>query len=299
MRTRTTLLLLLAMLVWGFNFVPTHFALEQLSPFTFSALRFVITAFPAIFFVKRPDVPWRRLVAYGLFLFAGQFTLFYLAMWAGLSAGLTAMVLQMQAFFTIGLAALLLKERPRSYQVGGALVAMGGIGVVAAHTGGDATPLSVGLALGAAFSWACGNLISKSFGKADMFAVMIWGNFFASVAMLALALGIDGPTVMYATLTQLSWRSIISILYVVYASSFIGYTIWGRALSNHPAASVVPFTLLVPAIAMLSASLVLGESYPMWKFEATVLILCGLALNQFGGRVIGMIKRPKPAPATD
>ena len=67
------LLALAIVLVWGTNFTIAKLALGQLPPVFFTALRFFFVVFPALFFLRRPAVPWRLLAAYGLLTGAGQF----------------------------------------------------------------------------------------------------------------------------------------------------------------------------------------------------------------------------------
>ena len=66
---------------------------------------------PVVFFVKRPQVPWSNLAAYGLLIGAGQFGLLFVAMKGHISPGLASLVVQTQVFFTIGLSIWLLRER--------------------------------------------------------------------------------------------------------------------------------------------------------------------------------------------
>ena len=98
--------------IWGFNFVVIKIGLQGLPPILFTALRFVFAALPLVFFVKRPAVPWRLVAAYAMFQFAFQFTLLFSGMKLGFPPGLASLVIQLQAFFTIGLAVLMLGERP-------------------------------------------------------------------------------------------------------------------------------------------------------------------------------------------
>ena len=74
------LLALAVVAVWGTNFVVIKFALVSLPPLLLGALRFALALFPALLFIPRPAVPWRKLAAYGVLIGAGQFGLLYLAM---------------------------------------------------------------------------------------------------------------------------------------------------------------------------------------------------------------------------
>ena len=60
--------------------------------------------------MRRP-LPWRWIAAYGLAQGLGQFGLLFVALQAGMPAGMASLVIQTQAFFTLLLAAPLLRER--------------------------------------------------------------------------------------------------------------------------------------------------------------------------------------------
>ena len=59
------LLALLVVAVWGINFVVIKTGLDHLPPLLFAALRFTFAFVPAVFFIPRPNVSWRNLIAYG------------------------------------------------------------------------------------------------------------------------------------------------------------------------------------------------------------------------------------------
>src|SRR4051812_5982269 len=123
MSLRDTLLVLVVVTVWGLNFVAIRWGVDEVPPLLLTALRYVVAALPAIFFVKRPKVALALLVGYGFAVGVGQFGLLFAAIKFGMPAGLASLVLQLQVFFTIALAVLFLGERPRGAQLFGALVA--------------------------------------------------------------------------------------------------------------------------------------------------------------------------------
>src|SRR3954463_9609914 len=131
MSVRDTLLVLAVVLVWGVNFVAIRWGVDEVPPLLLTALRYVVAAVPAVFFIKRPKVALGILVGYGIAVGVGQFGLLFTAIKFGMPAGLASVVIQLQVFFTIGLAVLFLGERPRGAQFAGALVAFAGIGVIA------------------------------------------------------------------------------------------------------------------------------------------------------------------------
>ena len=66
MRAKDFGLMLLVVVVWGFNFVMIRLGLKGISPFLLGAVRFFCAAFPAVFFVKRPKVPLKDFLLYAL-----------------------------------------------------------------------------------------------------------------------------------------------------------------------------------------------------------------------------------------
>ena len=286
MKPKHIFLLLLLAVIWGVNFIPIRVGLNHMPPLTFLAWRLLLTAFPAILFVKKPDVPTKKIVAHGLALFFGQFGLVYTAVHLGMAIGLVALIVQTQEFSSIGMAAILLREKPTVYQISGAVVAFLGIIIVAMHTGGgEVTMIGLLLALLAAFCWATGNMIIKNMGKVDMLGVIIWANLYAFFPVTALAWILEGKDAILQSAVDMQWASVLSILYIIILSTYIGYIIWGRSLMKYPTAMVTPFTLMVPVVAMACAAVFLGEGFPLWKMAATCLILFGLGINQFGGRL--------------
>ena len=63
MPRRHVVLALVVAVCWAANFVVIDIGLESFPPLLlFAALRFGLTALPAIFFVPRPDVRWLALL---------------------------------------------------------------------------------------------------------------------------------------------------------------------------------------------------------------------------------------------
>ena len=293
MKPTDILLALLVVVIWGFNFVVIKLGLQGLPPILFTALRFAFAALPMALFIRRPAVPLRLLVGYAAFQFALQFTLLFSGMHFGFPPGLASLVAQLQVFFTIGLAVAALGERPQLPQIAGALIAFGGMGVVAMHLEADATLAGFLMVIAAAFSWGVGNIFTKRIGKVDALALVVWGALLAAPPLLLASFVLEGPAAMSAAVHQMSWLSAGAVLYQAYPTTILGFGIWAMLMRQYPAATVAPFTLLVPVAGMLSAAWVLGEPLQWWKIAAGVLVLSGLALNQFGGRMMGFLAASK------
>src|SRR5262245_14129551 len=111
MPARDMALASLASLIWGLGFVAARLALDDFTAPQLTALRFLIAALPVLF-VPRPPIAWPMLVLIGLTLFTGQFLLLFHAYALGLPPGLASVTQQSQAFFTVLLAAVVLRDMP-------------------------------------------------------------------------------------------------------------------------------------------------------------------------------------------
>ncbi|HYC41783.1 MAG TPA: EamA family transporter [Noviherbaspirillum sp.] len=287
------LLALVVVLIWGFNFVVIKLGLQGLPPILFTALRFACAALPMAFFIRRPAVPLRLLAGYAAFQFALQFTLLFSGMQAGFPPGLASLVVQLQAFFTIGLAVVVLGERPHLPQIAGALIAFTGMGLVAMHIEARATLIGFLMVIAAGFSWGVGNIFTKRIGKVDALALVVWGSLLAAPPLLLASLALEGPGAISAALLGMNWLSVGAVLFQAYPTTILGFGIWAMLMRKYPTATVAPFTLLVPVAGMLSAAWVLGEPLQWWKIAAGLLVLSGLALNQFGGRMLNAFAASK------
>jgi O-acetylserine/cysteine efflux transporter len=285
------LLALLLVAVWGANFVVVHEGLRDIPPITLCLLRMFFSAVPAVFFVRRPALPWSRIALFGIPIFLLQFSFLFVSMANGLSAGLASVCLQLQPFFTIGLAVCFLGERPAGFQIFGALLALVGIGVIALHNGQDVTAAGLLFAVLAAMSWATGNIFARLNGRVDMFAMVIWGCLITVPPLLALSWLIDGSDRMIGAIIGITWVGASAVAYQVILSTLLGYTFWSQLLQRYPTATVAPLTLMVPVAGIGTSALVLGEAVQGWKIAASALVIGGLCVNMFGPRLRVLLRR--------
>jgi len=275
---------LLMVVIWGFNFVVIRWGLDDIPPLLLTLLRFVLAAFPALLVVRPPRAPWHLVAGYGLFAFALQFSLLFSGMAAGMPAGLSSLVIQAQAFFTIGLVALLLHERPRPPQLAGAVVAAAGLALVALHLP-PGTVLGFALVVAAALSWATANILVKRMPGDAPLAVVVWGSAAATVPLAFAALASEGPHRIVQIVAGLGAKHWLGIAFQAWPTTLVAFGIWAWLLRRHPAAIVAPFTLMVPIVGMTCAVWLLDEPVTWWKLAGAALVLAGLALNLRASRL--------------
>jgi O-acetylserine/cysteine efflux transporter len=292
MSPRDILLALAVVLVWGTNFVAVKWGVAEIPPLLLSGLRYAVALVPIIFFVKRPQIPVWMLIAYGVFVGVGQFGFLFSAIKLGMPAGLSSLVLQVQVFFSIGLAVLFLGERPSPFSLAGALVAFAGIAVIALERLQGAALVPLLMTLCAAVSWSIANLITKKASKIDMFGFVVWSCLVPPIPLFLLSYFIEGPGAWSSMLTHITLVGAGSVLFTAWISTVFGYGAWSVLFGRYPASTVVPFALLVPIVGIGSSALVLNEQISGLEWAGSVLVFCGLLLNVFGPRLMG-----KPAVA--
>lgn len=259
MNRRDSFLAALVATLWGFNFVVIDWGMDGVPPLLFLTMRFVLVVLPAVLLVPRPTASWRTVVSIGLFMSLGQFAFLYVAMAAGLPPGLAALILQAQVIFTVVIAAGVLHEVPSPGQVLGVVLGSIGLAIVALGRGGHVPLAALGLCLLGALSWGIGNVLSRASKVSGGLSLTVWSAVVVPVPLLLLSLLLDGPTAIGDGLAAFGWEAVLSTLYTAGLSSLVGYGIFNTLLSRNPSSSVVPWALLAPVVAMLSAWLLLNQ----------------------------------------
>lgn len=296
MTPKDLLLALLVIVVWGLNFVVIKVGLHGMPPMLMGALRFMLAAFPAILFVRRPQVPLRWMLAYGMTISVGQFAFLFYAMYVGMPAGLASLVLQSQAFFTLFFAALFLGERLRGSNLFGLLVAASGLVLIGLQGGQAMTLAGFALTIAAASMWALGNVVTRKLGKVNLVGLVVWGSLIPPLPFLALSLWLEGPELISQSLRTFSLDSLLVLAYLAFGATILGYGLWSRLLSRYPASQVAPFSLLVPVVGISSSALLLGERLGGLQMVGAALVMAGLLINIWGGRLLDSWRQRAPGP---
>lgn len=275
MRPRHLALAVALAAVWGFNFVVMQAGLKHYPPLTYAALRFLLAAFPAVLIAGGPRVPWRWVLATGAALGVAQYGLLLLGMRAGMPAGLTSLVIQVQAVFTALFATALLGERLGRRRIIGTAVAFCGLGLIAADVAAKSGAIPFGaflLCVGAAAGWGLGNIATRKAAPPDSLRFMVWVSAVSGPPLLALALVTEGPS----SLGSFTAEGVSAVLYTALLSTLAGFAVWGRLLARYDASIVAPYSLLVPVFGIASAALFTGEPVSLLTVAAGALILTGL-----------------------
>jgi O-acetylserine/cysteine efflux transporter len=288
---RDLLLTLAVVTLWGFSFVPIKVGLREMPPFALAALRFFFAAVPLVLMIKRPRMPWQDVAGYGLAIGVVQFGLLFLGMKLGMPAGLSSLVIQVQVFFTIGLAIAFFGDRLQRHTLVGAGIATAGIAVLAAQeliAGAHATLVGFALVLVAAFAWGVGNVISKRAAAAhdaDMFSLVVWSSLVPPIPLALLSYLFEGGGSVWdavASAGMLTWGC---VLVLAWGATLFGFASWAKLLHRYPTGLIAPFALLIPVSGVVSGAIFLGESLAPLQAVGALLVFAGLAENVYGPRI--------------
>jgi O-acetylserine/cysteine efflux transporter len=274
--------------IWGLAFVASRIALDEFSPELMTTLRFAIAALPCLF-LRKPDVSWPLLIAISSTLFLGQFLAQAFAIADGVPVGLSSVIVQSQALFTIGFAAILFRELPTPMQTVGIAIASAGLLMICGTVGYDFSVAAFAIVMICPISFAIGNLLLRRANDVRMFDLFAWLCLVAAVPLLALTLVTNGPQPTWQALTHMSLTGLICMLCLGGISTSIAYWLWGRLLRDYPAAQVVPFALLVPFVGSAASSIVFGEKFGPLRLAGMVTVIGGIA-------VMLLARRPKILP---
>jgi O-acetylserine/cysteine efflux transporter len=279
MRFAHVALAVLVAAVWGLNFVVIEVGLDDFPPLLLSALRYVLAALPLIVLGGPRPAPWRWIVAAGVAIGLVQFSLLFIGMDVGMPAGLASVLMQTQALFTIAFAVPLLHERIDAGQVGGVLLALSGLALLAGGLDGGATVPGFLLVLGAAAGWGAGNICVRAAKPDDPLRFMTWICLVPPLPLLALSLVAEGPGEIGAALSGLDLGGLGAVAYIAFAATTLGWAAWGSLLKRYPAAIVAPFSMLVPIFGLGSAAVLLGEPLTLRRLVATALVVGGVLIT--------------------
>jgi O-acetylserine/cysteine efflux transporter len=285
---------LAVVVIWGLNFVAMKFSLRDFTPFQLGAVRYVFAALPLVLFVRRPQLPPRWLLYYGLAQGVGQFGLLFIALQAGMTAALASVVMQTQVFFTTLLGVVLLKERiDGPLRAGLVLAALGlccfALNFTGGASAGGTTLAGLLLNLCAASMWGASNIITRKAQKAhpdyDALQFVVWSSLVPIVPFVLLSLAFDPSPVRWQW-THASLGAWAGAAYLGWIATILAYGLWTGLFKRHPANRVAPFSLGVPVVGLAAGMGLLGERVTPWQWAGIAFVVAALAVVMFGARVM-------------
>ncbi|EKO3386450.1 EamA family transporter [Vibrio fluvialis] len=300
MQGRDLLLIISVMAIWGFNFSMIKLGVSEMDPLLIAAARFFCATFPIIFFVRKPNVQWRYLMAYGLVFGTGIWGMASCSITFGLSSGMASVLLQTDVLTTVLVGVLLYKEVISARMAAGIVVSVVGLVVSIIYTNGNVTLAGVLFIMISAICWPLAGVIVRKSSTRSAFAFNIWGMLFAPLPLVALSVGMNGWDVLSTTYQQWNSNAWISVLFQAYPTTVFGYWVWNKMVLKYPMSQLAPMTLLVSVFALLSGYAIYDEqlSLAQWVSCSTFLLGIGLVLYPQSKKQPAFEKRTVSTPTS-
>jgi O-acetylserine/cysteine efflux transporter len=274
---RDLVLVLVICVAWALNFLTSAWALAEIPPLLFTAIRLVILALLLCAFVKPPQAgQWPLLVAVALC--NGVFH-FGLSFWSlHLAGNLSSPAIVMQSY--VPMAALLawwwLGER-FGWRTGVAIaVSFAGVLVLGFDPMVLREPASLLLMLVSAVFLAAGTVLMRRLSGLDVFSQQGWTAIFGVLPLLALSAWLEPGG--FAGLRDATWIGWGGAAYSAIGSSLLGHGLYYLLVQKHPIAQVTPWLLLSPVLAVLLGILFYGDRPGPQLWIGGAMVLGGVLL---------------------
>ena len=273
--------------LWGFGFVIAKPAMAHFPPLLLMAMTYGVTAVCLCRRIPAIRTPFLSMVCLGLLVATIQAGLIFYAL-ADLPASTAVLILQSSVPFSVLFAWPLAGERPTAVRLLGMALSFAGI-VIIVGLPQEVSSLGPPLLLlaGAAF-WALGQVVARRLGRDDGITLTAGIAIHALPQMLlASALLEHGQ---WAVITSATWRDWATFAAFALLGFVAAYSIWYGLLRRHRAEQVIPFSLLMPLVGVVSGVLLLHERITANELAGGAIVMAGLAVVIFA-------KGPAPVPA--
>lgn len=298
--TEWALLLLLSVL-WGGSFFFQKVALAALPPFTVLLCRVGLAAILLSvatrglgYRMPRSGADW---AGFAIMALLNNVVPFSLILWGQtrIASGLAAILNACTPIFTAVLAHYLTRdERLTPRRAAGVLLGLGGVVLMIGPdalggVGGHA--LAQLAVLGAAFSYACAGIFGRRLAGTPPLVTATGQVTAATIWILPMSLVVNRPWSLPAP-GATTWLAIAGLAVI---STALAYVVYFRILATAGATNLLLVTLLMPIVALLLGSLVLGERFSPRHLVGMAVIGVGLAI--IDGHMLAWLRRPAPAGA--
>lgn len=270
----------IAPLAWSTTYIVTSELLPPDRPFFGAVARVLPVA--ALFLLWKRRLPsgwwWWKSAVLGLLNFGFFFALLYVGAYR-LPGGLAATLQSLGPLVMIGLAAVLLAERPRPTTVLAAVAGAAGVAIMLWNGEGSIDPLGVLAALGSVLSASAGYvLVRKWRPPVDMVTFTGWQLLLSGLMLAPLAWLVEGPP------PAIEAPALLGYVYLALVGTALAYVLWFRGLQAAPAGLIGVIGLLNPVSATIIGIAVRHEAFGWPQALGMALVLGGVLASQLAAR---------------
>lgn len=273
----------LFVVLWSTGFIGARYAMPFAEPLGFLAIRFGLSfliLLAARLVLRRPGLPMRLAIhamIAGALLHGAYLGFVFWAIHGGFPAGLCAVIVSMQPILVAAFAAMSLGETVTWRQWTG--IALGLVGSVLVllpklgFTDPGITPVTIAACVLALLAISAGTLWQKRFvGQADLLAGTLWQYLGATLAVAIPALLLEEG--------RFTWNPslVVSLLWLVFGLSLGAIFLLMAMIKNGAVSKVASLFYLVPAVTVLMAFVLFGETLNLVQLFGMVVSGAGVAL---------------------
>ena len=270
--------------IWGSTWLFIKLGLEDLPPFTFAAIRFVIALAIVLSIIRirgielpRARADWILLAVTGTLSFGFNYGLVF---WGEqyITSGLAALLQATTPAFGLVFAHFNLPgERLSWARIGGVVLGVCGVAVVFSNqlavAGRQALAGCVALILSSIFV-AYSNVLVKRYGKNLNPAIMAAGQMlFGLILLLAVGIPLEGNPLRF------HWTpmAVIALLYLAVVGSVIAFLLYYWLILNMDVTKSMLIALVTPVVAVILGMIVLNEEFGWRTLAGGAMIILGIA----------------------
>jgi len=276
---------LLLCCIWGSTWLFIKLGLQDLPPFTFAGIRFVIacTILTSLIIARRIALPsrardWFLLALTGVLSFTLNYGLLF---WGEqyISSGLAALLQATIPAFGLIIAHFHLPgEQLTGTKILGVVVGVLGVAIIFSNqlsvSGPGALAGSVALVIGS-ICVAYSNVLVKAHGQKLNPAILAAGQmFFGLIPLLVIGIPLEGNPFHFHWTTM----SIVALFYLAIVGTVIAFLMYYWLVHHMDVTKTMLISLVTPGIAVILGLLILQEELSWRIFAGGTMIISGIAL---------------------
>lgn len=290
---RDLALVLLICLFWATNFLTSAHALREVPPFLFTAMRMGLLAALLVGFLRVPPrSQWRRLFAVAMLNGVLHFGTSFLALKLAGNLSSPAIVTQVYVPMSVLLAWWLLGER-FGWRTGvGVALSFAGVLVLGLDPMVFERPAALLAMMGSSLMVAIGTVLMRGLKDVRMVDQQGWTAVLSLLPLLAISAVFEPGS--FTALREASWVAWGAAAYAALFSSLLGHGVFYWLVQRHPVATVTPYLLLTPVLAVLFGILFWGDRPGPALWVGGAMVLGGVLVVALRARV-----RQRPLPPAE
>ena len=269
------LLLVACCLVWGLNLPLTRWAVGEVPPIFFAALRFFFLGLCLLPYLRPFPKQFGLVFLIAMCIGGIHFALLFLGL-AAAPASAVAIVGQLGLPMVTILSIIFLQEKVRWRRILGMSLAFAGVIAILYRPGTFTLESGLMFVAGSAFVGAVGTIIMKRIDPMPALSLQAWVGTLSFLPLLVLSFAVEKNQI--ASLVGADIKVWAALAFSVLVVSVFGHSVYYQLLKRYEVTLLAPLTLLTPIVAVLTGIFAFGEPLTIKLVIGGSLTLAGVFL---------------------